>query len=329
VTGRERVPGGRKVQFPMAVRSSTPRGVEFRKIGGRIGAEAVGVSLHTPLSDEGVLAIRQALWDHKVVFFRDQHDLPDPALVDLGDRLGAVATVAEPNAPVSDDRKVVVIKEIKEYRTDHWHMDATFAEEPPGISLLWPVELPAFGGDTLWASTAAGYLDLPANLRAFAEDLWIVHTNRYQFADPRAFDELPPVPESADAAGRWFTFMPRPFETVHPAVTVHPETGERALLLGTHAQHVVGFPSQIAHQLIEILQYYVTRPENVLRWRWRLGDVALFDNRLTEHYAPSDFEGRRTMHRISLVGSRPTSVGGGHFAPTGGSASYFANGSAP
>jgi taurine dioxygenase len=300
--------------------------VQFRKVGGRIGAEVGGVDLSGSLADNDVTAIRDALWEHKVLFFRRQETSTDASLVAFGERLGSVLSVAEPNAPVREDNKVVVIKEIKEYKTDHWHMDATFATQPPGISMLWPVVLPEYGGDTLWANAAAGYLDLPSSLRDLADQLWVVHSNRYQFADPRALDELPPVPGASDGDIRWFTFMPRPFETVHPAVSVHPESGQRALLLGTHAQHVVGFPQQIARHLIEILQYYITRPENVVRWRWQTGDVALWDNRLALHYAPSDYDGQeRTLHRVSLQGSEPASPDGERFSSGAEAVPYFAD----
>ena len=137
--------------------------------------------------------------------------------------------------------------------------------------------LPEVGGDTLWANTVAAYADLPDDLRQLADGLRAVHSNGHDYgrADVVALRANIGEERLANLAA----FVSQVFETEHPVVRVHPETGERALLLGGFAHRLVGHSAAESVDLIRIFQSYVTRPENVVRWTGRSGDVAIWDNR--------------------------------------------------
>ncbi|MDL4771377.1 TauD/TfdA dioxygenase family protein [Actinomadura xylanilytica] len=164
-------------------------------------------------------------------------------------------------------------------RADAWHTDGTFAERPPKAMLMRAIEVPRHGGDTVWANTAAAYEDLPAELRELADRLWVLHGH----GDARA---------------------------EHPLVRVHPETGERAILLGGFARSIVGLSSRAdSGALIRLFQEHVTRLENTVRWRWAPGDVAVCDNRATQHRVVQDFGGRpRLLWRVAVGGDVPVPV---------------------
>jgi len=156
--------------------------------------------------------------------------------------------------------------------------------------------LPSRGGDTMWANTASAYEHLPQVLRDAADKLWALHTNMSEY----------------NAARRHPTAVSMAYETEQPVVRVHPETGERTLLLGFHAQRLLGLSRQDSARLIGVFQDHITLPENTVRWHWELGDVAMWDNRATQHYGVGDFGERRELHRVSVAGDIPVSVDGRH-----------------
>ena len=169
-------------------------------------------------------------------------------------------------------------------RSNHWHTDVTFVFNPPQVSTLRSVVVPEYGGETLIANAASAYQDLPAPLRLLADSLFAVHTNDYDYAVP---------PESLDLAERQRreVFTSIHYETAHPVVRVHPVTGERGLFIGGFAQRIVGLSSGESRDVLRLLQSYVTRPENVLRWRWSANQLVVFDNRITQHYAIDNYDG--------------------------------------
>jgi taurine dioxygenase len=186
-------------------------------------------------------------------------------------------------------------------RANHWHTDVTFVAAPPAISVLRAVHVPPVGGDTLWASTVAGYTSLPSALRGAVEGLWARHSNQR--------GDRPGHRPGASAYERRFTAARLVAE--HPVVAVHPETGERALLLGGHARGLLGLDRADSDRLMGVVQDAVTRPEHTVRWRWQPGDVAIWDNRATQHYAINDYgDTRRLMHRVTVAGEPPADPAG-------------------
>ena len=185
--------------------------------------------------------------------------------------------------------------------------------------------MPEVGGDTIWANTVSAYESLPKELRELADTLRIVHTNTHDYAKPSSREEA--ANEVISAHRR--QFVSKVFRTEHPAVRVHPETGERSLVLGGFAETVVGLGPQASRDLIRILQDYVTRPEHTVRWRWRAGDLAIWDNRATQHVAVFDYgNARRRAERVTVAGPVPVGVDGRESVALEGDASeYYAGGS--
>ncbi len=174
---------------------------------------------------------------------------------------------------------------------------------------------PEYGGNTLWANTEAAYADLPEPLRVLADNLWAIHSNDYDYAD--AFD---------GAERRFEEFTRLSFETRHPVVRVHPESGKRSLLLGGHfVKQFVGLRPSESQQLFGLLQARVTKPENTARWVWSTGDVVIWDNRATQHYAIADFDQPRTVRRVTVAGDIPVAVDGRTSEVVTGDASGFSS----
>ncbi|AFC50582.1 TauD/TfdA family dioxygenase [Mycobacterium intracellulare] len=280
--------------------------ITVTKLGSRIGARIDGLSLGGHLDDAAVETIRRALLTHKVVFFRHQHHLDDEQQLDFARLLGT--PIGHPAASALAAKHMPVITPIdSEYgKATRWHTDVTFAANYPAASILRAVTLPSYGGSTLWASTVAAYQHLPEPLKAMVENLWALHTNRYDYVSTEA------VMSMSDAQRAFRQAFEKPdFRTEHPVVRVHPETGERALLAGDFVRGFVGLDNHESSVLLELLQRRITMPENTIRWAWAPGDVAMWDNRATQHRAIDDYDDQpRLMHRITLMGDVPVNVHG-------------------
>jgi taurine dioxygenase len=212
-------------------------------------------------------------------------------------------TQGHPTLPVVDGEELILdLDSLAGGAANHWHTDVTFVDRPPMFSILRAMVLPEVGGDTLWANTVAAYGDLPNDLRQLADGLRAVHSNGHDYARP---DVVARQAKSGDARlDHLAAFISQVFESEHPVVRVHPETNEPALLLGGFAHRLVGHSSAESVDLIRIFQSYVTRPENVMRWTWQVGDVAIWDNRATQHYAIYDYgKTRRRMQRVTTAGT--------------------------
>ncbi|MFE2322386.1 TauD/TfdA dioxygenase family protein [Streptomyces sp. NPDC059385] len=273
------------------------------KIGGRIGAEIGGVKLGGDLPEATVAEIRAALLAHKVVFFRDQDHLDEAGHEAFAQLLGA--PVAHPTVPSADGRYALGIDSHHGARANQWHTDVTFVPAYPAFSILRAVTIPPYGGNTLWANTAAAYENLPAPLRTLADGLRALHSNEYDYAalKPEA------LPEALAQYREVFTSTK--FLTEHPVVRVHPETGERTLLLGNFVQRIDGFTGRDSRALLDLFQAHIESPENTVRWQWRAGDVAIWDNRATQHYGVDDSDDHeRTLRRVTVDGDVPVGPDG-------------------
>ncbi|MGW3621985.1 TauD/TfdA dioxygenase family protein [Streptomyces sp. NPDC000880] len=279
----------------------TSTGFDIRRIGGRIGAEILGVDISADLDPAIVTEINAALIEHKALFFRDQQ-LDDAAQLRFASLFGELTT-AHPTVPsVEGQPHILPVDGDEGIRANQWHTDVTFLRTPPKASTLRSLVVPPYGGNTLIANSAAAYRDLPEALRELADRLWAVHTNAYDYAEPK----------TEKAAEHRRQFVSRKYRTEHPVVRVHPESGERGLFIGGFAQSLVGLSPSESRDILRILQSYVTRPENVVRWTWAPGDLVLFDNRSTQHYAPDDYgDLPRLLHRVTVAGDVPVGVDGG------------------
>jgi taurine dioxygenase len=300
----------------------TTTSIGVTRLAGNIGAEITGVDAGGPPSDDALAQVRQALLDHKVVFLRDQ-SLDYARQVAFAERLGPV-TLGHPTLASPPDQPFLEeIDSRKGGRANHWHTDVTFVDRPPAFTLLHAVIIPPVGGDTVWANTVTAYESLPTELRDLADRLRIVHTNDYDYAAGPGRGER----DDSVYLERRKEFVSTVYETEHPAVRVHPETGERSLVLGGFARSVVGFTPQASRDLIRLLQEYVTRPEQTVRWKWRQGDLAIWDNRATQHYAIFDYgSAHRRGERVTVAGPVPVGADGRPSVSLKGKASAYYDG---
>jgi alpha-ketoglutarate-dependent taurine dioxygenase len=295
--------------------TSTGTRLEVRRITGRIGAEIVGLDISEELAPGTAAAVRAALNEHKALVF-DGVELDDAGQQRFARQFGEL-TSAHPTIAAIDGAPNVLPVDSERGRANHWHTDVTFVLNPPQASTLRSVVIPPYGGETLIANAAAAYRDLPDSLRAFADTLWAVHTNDYDYAQPA---------ENVDDAEleRRATFVSIRYQTVHPVVRVHPLTGERGLYIGDFAKRIVGLSSAESRDILRLLQSYVVRPENVLRWRWSTNQLVLFDNRITQHYAVDNYDDLpRRLHRVTVAGDVPVGVDGKRSYSLEGDASHY------
>ncbi|GAB7007031.1 TauD/TfdA family dioxygenase [Nocardioides sp. AN3] len=293
--------------------------IEVRKVGAHIGAQISGVAIGGDVPAAQVAEIKAALAAHQVVFFRDQHH--------AGDReqrafAGLLGTLTKPHPTVAGDGQAILPIDSDTGKANSWHTDVTFVDRIPAASLLRAVELPPYGGTTVWANTTRAYQLLHPALQALTDRLWAVHSNLYDYAADRDEKRIGGIDVNEQAYREEFGHVE--YETEHPVVRIHPVTGERTLLLGHFVRHFVGLSSRDSADLFGLLQRHVTRLDNTVRWSWRLGDLAIWDNQATQHYAVDDYDDQhRRLHRITLAGDVPVSVDGVHSTARKGDASHY------
>jgi len=280
--------------------------VTVRQVGGNIGAEVGGVVVSGELAGEVVRELRLALLRHRVIFLRDQIGVDGDEQLAFARLLG---TPTKPHPTVTGDGRAVLPIDSEEGKANSWHTDVTFVDRIPAISVLRAVTLPPYGGTTVWANTVRAYETLPAPLKALAERLRATHSNRYDYAGHRGEQRIGGV-DVRERAHR-AEFEQFEFVAEHPVVRVHPETHEPSFVLGHFVRGLVGFQTPDSTALFELLQRHIVRLENTVRWNWEPGDIAIWDNRATQHYAVADYDDqRRMMHRITLAGDIPVGIDG-------------------
>lgn len=221
--------------------------LNLRRVAGNIGAEIRDIELSAGLSEALFAQIEAALLQYKVLFFRNQHQLTDEAHQAFGARFGKI--VAHPTVPAPTGTKLFELDASKGGgRADSWHTDVTFVEAFPKISILRGVTIPEYGGDTVWANTVRAYELLPEELKRFAESLRAVHSNDYDYGAERVVTETHRLDHHRQV------FVSSVWEAEHPVVHVHPQTGERALLLGHFFKRLSGFSSRESARIFELLQ---------------------------------------------------------------------------
>ena len=286
-----------------------PTSIKISPVTPVIGAVVHNLRLSGGLSEDVISELKGLIARHKVVFFRGQDHLDDAAQEAFARRLGDL--VPHPTQHVREgSASILELDSSHGGRADQWHTDVTFLPAYPKYSVLRGVVIPAFGGDTIWANTSAAYEALPPALKLLADNLRAVHSNVYDYAAHR--------PNATEVEKKHYrdVFASTAFETEHPVVRVHPETGERTLLLGSFVQRVSGLSKSESQKLYEIFQAYITAPENTVRWNWQVNDVAIWDNRATQHVAVNDYGNEhRVVRRVTIDGDIPRGVDGRESTP--------------
>jgi taurine dioxygenase len=273
--------------------------LRIEPLSGAIGAEIRGVDLARPLDDATVAALRRALLEHLVIFFRDQPLAPEAYLA-FARRFGRVIEYPFV-ASLEDYPEITPVVKLEDERVNFggvWHSDTAYLPEPPMGSMLLAREVPAYGGDTLFANMYLAYETLSPGLRRALDRLAAMNSSTKADASRTREDRIRSAPTARSRES---------LEAEHPVVRTHPETGRKALYV--NLGHTVRFKDMSEAEsrgLLDYLFQHQTRPEFTCRFRWRVGSLAFWDNRAAQHNPINDYHGqRRVMHRITLAGDRP------------------------
>jgi taurine dioxygenase len=279
--------------------------IEIAPLSGALGAELHGLDLARPLDAEAFAAVHAAYLEHQVLVFRDQQLGPDQQLAFsrcFGELLRLPYIAPLPEHP----EIIAVLKEAEERNISTfggtWHTDFSFLERPPSASLLYALEVPARGGDTIWADMYRAHDSLSEGLRGVLRDLRAIHSGV-----PYGSHWPPP-----DLAVSRSVEMTRgdpsaDVEVAHPVVRRHAGTGRAALFVNSvYTTRFANMTAEESGPLLRYLEAHATRPEFTCRVSWAAGTLVVWDNRCTQHLAVNDYDGaRRLLHRTTVAGERP------------------------
>ena len=296
--------------------STQDSGITIIPQAGWIGAEIYGVDLRHPLSPQQIEVIKKALYQWKVVFFRDQF-IDHQQQIDFGRQFGRV-TAAHPyegNVAPAGFPEIHTVSPAayrarygKHYQNKTgingpgWHADLTALVNPPAYSILRAERVPDYGGDTQFTNVAIAYSELSAPLRKLIDGLHAEHR----------FGVNINAEKSDDLVGD--LVRKTPLAAIHPVVRIHPETGEPVIYVNpSFTKNIVELGPRENRHLLDLLYEHIVSPQYTVRFRWQPGSIAFWDNRSALHLAPNDFEhipGERVLHRITLEGDIPVGPDG-------------------
>jgi len=269
-------------------------------ISSALGAQIDGVDLTQPLSLEQRDAIEQALLQHQVIFFKNQVITPQQQARFAANFGDLHIHPIYPNVPEQPEVLVLdtAVTDVRDNAV--WHTDVTFLPTPALGAVLSAKQLPAFGGDTLWASGIAAFEGLSRPLQVLLDGLTATH----DFTKSFPLERFGSTPEDLQ---RWEQTRKNNPPLSHPVIRTHPVSGRKSLFVNE------GFTTRInelseaeSEAILKLLFAHSTRPEYTIRWRWQENDVAFWDNRVTQHYAVDDYRpNRRVMHRATILGDAP------------------------
>jgi len=272
--------------------------IEVRPIAGAIGAEIHNVDVSADLDEGTVGDIRQALLDHCVIFFRDQKlDVARHKVFTR--RFGEIFIHPNYKGTQADPEIIVITREPgdKKIVGEDWHADTTMMPEPPMGAILYAIEVPPYGGDTLFANQYLAYETLSDGMKKMLSGMRALHSDR-MVAGPQANKNAFRATKVREDA-EW-----RETVSAHPVVVTHPETGRK--LLYVNASYTVGFEGMTEAESKPLLGYLLEhghRPEFTCRFRWETGSIAFWDNRVCKHLAIHDAGPfRRVMRRMQIAG---------------------------
>jgi taurine dioxygenase len=282
------------------------RYIEVSPISGALGAEIRGVELSATLNQEVFAEIHQAFLDHLVVFFPDQHLTPERQ-IDFARRFGPPMVDPFMKSPEDRPELMVVVKEAHEKLAfgEIWHTDNAYLEKPPLGSFLYALDVPPYGGDTIFANQYLAYERLSPGLRATLDGMRAVQAAeayRQSLVDDR-FGVHRTMQMRHDAVMEAALAI----ESEHPVVRTHPDTGRKALYVNpAYTVRFAGWTAGESKPLLDYLYRHAVRPEFTCRYRWRANTLTLWDNRCAMHHPVNDYHGhRRVMHRVTVEGERP------------------------
>lgn len=277
--------------------------MRIEPISGALGAEILDIDVSGELANSEAAAVRDAFHEHKVIFFRDQSLTPVAQK-----RFASLFGEPEIYPFIKGFDEAPEVIEILKTETDvknfggSWHSDTSYMPEPALGTVLHALETPQAGGDTLFANCAMAYDALSDGMKRMIAGLRAINSSENGYSGGRA-----KAMANLDAMKGTYNTAATVFESAHPVVRTHPETGWKSLYLNkSHTAHFEDMTREESRPLIEFLTDHMVRPEFTCRFRWRPGSIAIWDNRTTLHFAANDYAGkRRRMNRVVLKGDRP------------------------
>lgn len=269
-------------------------------LGPNIGAQVADVNLSRSLSDAQFEQLYHSLIRYQVLFLRDQPVTP-PQQRALAARFGDLHIhPVYPHAPDAEEIIVLDTHNDNPPDSDNWHTDVTFITNPPAGAILAAKQLPQCGGDTLWASGIAAYEALSESFKVLLAGLQAEHDFTKSFQEFR-------YRRSEEEHARWKRAVENNPPVLHPVVRTHPVSGKLSLFVNEgFTTRIVGLKQKESEALLAFLFTHITKPEFQVRWRWQENDLAIWDNRVTQHYANVDYlPARRIMHRATILGDKP------------------------
>lgn len=275
---------------------------------GPVGAFVSGVDLSTELAPAVIEEIKQAWYEHRIIFFRDQ-DLTPEAQANFGRHFGELDVYPFMKAVESHPNVIPIIKEpdAKVNFGGGWHTDTSYLEKPPAATLLFAIEVPDEGGDTLFADATAAYDDLSAGYKRILDGLVGIFSPKIVHGRGGAYTQLaansPDLGNAYGAVDEAFAES----EVEHPIIRTHPVTGRRSIYCSRpHTYCIKDMTREESVPIFEYLTEHLTQEKYVTRFHWENGSLALWDNRSVFHHALNDYHGkRRHMHRVIVRGERP------------------------
>lgn len=272
----------------------------IKPLGPFIGAQVGNLDVSRPLSDAQFEQLYHALLRHQVLFLREQVITPEQHRA-LAIRFGDLHI--HPVYPHAEGVEEIIVLDTHQDNppdNDNWHTDVTFIQTPPAVALLASKVLPESGGDTLWTSGIAAYEVLSAPFKTLLAEL------RAEHDFTKAFPEYKHR-KTEEAHRQWQQAVAKNPPVYHPVIRTHPVSGKKALFVNEgFTTRIMDISQKESDALLGFLFAHVTRPEFQVRWRWQPNDLAIWDNRVTQHYANADYyPARRVMQRATVLGDRP------------------------
>ncbi|MBK4785233.1 MAG: taurine dioxygenase [Pantoea sp. Pent] len=274
--------------------------VNFTALGPYIGAQVSDVDLSRPLSDAQFEQLYHGLLRHQVLFLRDQRITSEQQRA-LAIRFGDLHI--HPVYPHAEGVEEIIVLDTHQDNppdNDNWHTDVTFIQTPPAIAILTSKLLPESGGDTLWTSGIAAYEALSEPFKQLLSGLQAEHDFKKSFQEYK-------YRKTEEEHQRWQQAVAKHPPVQHPVIRTHPVSGRKALFVNEgFTTRVLGVSEKESEALLGYLFVHAIKPEFQVRWRWQPNDVAIWDNRVTQHYANADYyPARRVMHRATVLGDVP------------------------
>ncbi|MDY0928225.1 taurine dioxygenase [Pantoea trifolii] len=274
--------------------------LSFTALGPNIGAQVSDVDLSRPLSDAQFEQLYHGLLRHQVLFLRNQVITPEQQRA-LAIRFGDLHI--HPVYPHAEGVEEIIVLDTHQDNppdNDNWHTDVTFIQTPPAIAILASKLLPESGGDTLWSTGIAAYEALSEPFKTLLNGLQAEHDFKKSFQEYK-------YRKTDEEHQRWQQAVAKNPPVQHPVIRTHPVSGRKALFVNEgFTTRLLGLSEKESDALLNFLFWHSAKPEFQVRWRWQENDVAIWDNRVTQHYANADYyPARRVMHRATVLGDKP------------------------